>query len=143
MCSISNSILVFSSHLPSPLSVASNSDDLNLQFESTGTGDPSVPQLTLGSYNGPSANNNDVILGEIGIGVSSGAAAMILGKSGTTKVDVIFKNNDAFVEGEEVKFQESGVRAILSNVESGDPNIRANYRLDNGQRQEYYDYSKK
>jgi len=111
-------------------------------FESSGIGDPTVPQLTLGSYNGPSGNNTDLISGEIGIGVSSGAAAMILGKSGTTKVDVIFKNNDAFVEGEEVKFQESGVRAILSNVESGDPNIRANYRLDNGQRQEYYDYSR-
>ena len=111
-------------------------------FESSGIGDPTVPQLTLGSYNGPSGNNTDLISGEIGIGVSSGAAAMILGKSGTTKVDVIFKNNNAFVEGEEVKFQESGVRAILSNVESGDPNIRANYRLDNGQRQEYYDYSR-
>ena len=111
-------------------------------FESSGIGDPTVPQLTLGSYNGPSGNNTDLISGEIGIGVSSGAAAMILGKSGTTKVDVIFKNNDAFVEGEEVKFQESGIRAVLSNVESGDPNIRANYRLDNGQRQEYYDFSR-
>ena len=111
-------------------------------FESSGIGDPTVPQLTLGSYNGPSGNNTDLISGEIGIGVSSGAAAMILGKSGTTKVDVIFKNNDAFVEGEEVKFQESGVRAVLSNVDSGDPNIRANYRLDNGQRQEYYDFSR-
>ena len=111
-------------------------------FESSGIGDPTVPQLTLGSYNGPSGNNTDLISGEIGIGVSSGAAAKILGKSGTTKVDVIFKNNDAFVEGEEVKFQESGIRAVLSNVESGDPNIRANYRLDNGQRQEYYDFSR-
>ena len=111
-------------------------------FESSGIGDPTVPQLTLGSYNGPSGNNTDLISGEIGIGVSSGAAAMILGKSGTTKVDVIFKNNNAYIEGEEVKFQESGVRAILSNVESGDNNIRANYRLDNGQRQEYYDFSR-
>ena len=111
-------------------------------FESSGTGDPSVPQMTLGSYNGPNANNNDVILGEIGIGVSSGAAAMVLGRSGTTKVDVIFKNSKAFKEDEEVTFQESGVRAVLSNVDPGDPNIRANYKLDNGQRSEYYDFGR-
>ena len=111
-------------------------------FESTGTGDPIVPQLTLGSYNGPNANNNDVILGEIGIGVSSGAAAMVLGRNSTTKVDVIFKNNDAFIEGEEVNFQESGVRAILSDVRPGDPNIRGNYKLDNGQRSEFYDFGR-
>ena len=111
-------------------------------FESSSTGDPIVPQLTLGSYNGPSANNNDVILGEIGIGVSSGAAAMVLGRSGTTKVDVIFKNSEAFIDDEEVTFQESGVRAILSDVRSGDPNIRGNYKLDNGQRSEFYDFGR-
>ena len=111
-------------------------------FESSGIADPTVPQLTLGSYNGPNGNNSDVILGEIGIGVSSGAAAMILGRDSTTKVDVIFKNNKAFVEGEEVNFQESGVRAILSNVDPGDNNIRGNYRLDNGQRSEFYDFGR-
>ena len=111
-------------------------------FESSGNTDPTIPQLTLGSYNGPNANNSDVILGEIGIGVSSGGAAMILGRSSTTKVDVIFKNNKPFVEGEEVKFQESGVRAVLSSVEPGDNNIRANYRLDTGQRSEFYDFGR-
>ena len=111
-------------------------------FESSGNADPTIPQLTLGSYNGPNANNSDVILGEIGIGVSSGGAAMILGRSSTTKVDIIFKNNKPFVEGEEVKFQESGVRAILSNVNPGDNNIRANYRLDSGQRSEFYDFGR-
>jgi len=111
-------------------------------FEASGIGDPTIPQLTLGAYNGPNANNNDVILGEVGIGVSSGAAAMVLGRDSTTKVDVIFKNNKPFVEGEEVSFQESGVRAILSNVDQGDANIGANYRLDNGQRSEYYDFGR-
>ena len=43
----------------------------------------------------------------------------VLGRNSTTKVDIIFKNNKPFVEGEEVKFQESGVRAILSNVNPG------------------------
>ena len=67
-------------------------------FESSGTGAPSVPHLTLGSFNGPNGNNTDVIVGEIGIGKSSGAAARVLARNSTTKVDVIFKNNNAFKE---------------------------------------------
>ena len=111
-------------------------------FESSGTGDPTVPLLTLGSYNGPNGNNTDLILGEIGIGVSSGAAAMVLGRNSTNKIDVLFKNNSSFIDNEEVRFEESGVRAILSDVDFGDPNIRANFKVDNGQRAEFYDYGR-
>ena len=111
-------------------------------FESSGTGAPSVPHLTLGSFNGPNGNNTDVIVGEIGIGKSSGAAARVLARNSTTKVDVIFKNNNAFKEGEEVTFVESGVKAILSDVNPGDPNVRNNFILDSGQRDEFYDYGR-
>jgi len=111
-------------------------------FESSGTGAPSIPNLTLGSYNGPNGNNTDVIVGEIGVGKSSGAAAMVLARNSTTKVDVIFKNSSAFKDGEEVTFQESGVRAVLSSVDSGDPNIRNNFILDTGQREEFYDFGR-
>ena len=111
-------------------------------FESSSTGVPSVPNLTLGSYNGPSGDNSDIIVGEIGIGKSSGAAALVLERSGTTKVNVIFKNNSGFIDNEEVTFQESGVRAILSDVNTGDPNIRNNFVVDTGQRSEFYDYGR-
>ena len=111
-------------------------------FESSGTGAPSIPNLTLGSYNGPNGDNGDVIIGEIGIGKSSGAAALVLERNGTTKVNVIFKNSSAFIENEEVTFQESGVRAILSDVNTGDPNIRRNFVVDTGQRAEFYDYGR-
>jgi len=111
-------------------------------FESSGTGAPSIPNLTLGSYNGPNGNNTDVIVGEIGVGKSSGAAAMVLARNSTTKVDVIFKNSSAFKEGEEVTFQESGVKAILSDVNPGDPNIRNSFVLDTGQREEFYDFGR-
>ena len=111
-------------------------------FESSGTGAPSIPNLTLGSYNGPNGNNTDVIVGEIGVGKSSGAAAMVLARNSTTKVDVIFKNSSAFIEGEEVTFQESGVKAILSDANTGDPNIRRNFILDTGQREEFYDFGR-
>ena len=111
-------------------------------FESSGIGDASIPNMTLGSFNGPNGNNTDVIVGEIGVGKSSGAAAQVLSRNGTTKVDVLFKNPSAFQEDEEVFFEESGVRAVLSNVNSGDPNIRSNFILDTGQREEFYDYGR-
>ena len=111
-------------------------------FESSGNAEPSVPSLTLGSFNGPNGNNSDIILGEVGVGQSSGAAALVLARSGTTKIDVLFKNSNLFSDNEEVTFEESGVRAVLSNVDSGDPNIRNNFILDSGQREEYYDFGR-
>ena len=111
-------------------------------FESSGTGVPTIPSLTLGSYNGPNANNTDLILGEIGIGKSSGAAAMVLARSGTNAVEVLYKNNNTFKTNEEVTFQESGVRTILSSSTPGDKNIRKNFVLDTGQRNEYYDFGR-
>ena len=111
-------------------------------FESSGTGAPSVPNLTLASFNGPSGDNSDLIIGEVGVGKSSGASARILSKNGSTKVDVIFTNDALFKETEEVLFEESGVRANLSAIANGDPNIRKNYILDSGQRAEYYDFAR-
>ena len=111
-------------------------------FESSDNGAPTVPSITLGSYNGPNGNNTDVILGEIGIGKSSGAAAQVIARNGSTKVDVLFKNPNIFAKNEEVTFQESGVKAVLSSSDPGDPNIRNNFILDNGQRSEYYDFGR-
>mgnify|MGYP001187130245 CR=1 FL=1 len=111
-------------------------------FESSGTGTPTIPSMTLGSYNGPNANNTDLILGEIGIGKSSGAAVKVLARSGTNAVEVLYKNNNTFKVNEEVTFQESGVRTILASSTPGDKNIRKNFVLDTGQRNEYYDFGR-
>jgi len=111
-------------------------------FESSGTGAPTVPNLTLASFNGPSGDNSDIIVGEIGVGKSSGASAKVLARNGSTKVDVIFTNDNIFTTTEEITFQESGVSANLSAVVSGDPNIRKNYTIDSGQRSEYYDFGR-
>ena len=111
-------------------------------FESSGTGVPQVPSMTLGSYNGPNADNTDLILGEIGIGKSTGAACMILARSGANAIEVLYKNNNTFKVNEEVTFQESGVRTILSSSTPGDKNIRKNFVLDTGQRSEYLDFGR-
>jgi len=115
---------------------------VNAVFESSGTGAPTIPSLTLASFNGPSGDNTDLILGEVGVGKSSGASALVLARSGSQKVEVIFTNGNKFQDTEEVTFTESGVTANLSNTATGDPNIRGNYILDSGQRTEYYDYAR-
>ena len=111
-------------------------------YEASGSGDPQVPNLTLASFNGPSGDNSDLIVGEVGVGKSSGASARILSKIGSNKVNVIFTNPNLFKETEEVLFEESGVRANLSDISNGDPNILKNYILDSGQRDEYYDFAR-
>ena len=116
--------------------------EVHAVYEAAGNGAPTVPALTLASFTGPSGNNADLILGEVGIGKSSGASAIVLARNGTTKVDVCFKNTNRFKETETVVFQESGVEASLTQITSGDKNIRNNFIVDSGQRAEYYDFGR-
>ena len=111
-------------------------------FESTGTGAPTIPEITMASFTGPSGDNSDIIVGEIGIGKSSGASAYVLARSGADKVEICTKNSKTFFPTEEIEFETSGVRANVSVVTPGDPNIRGDFILDNGQRDEYYDFGR-
>tara|TARA_B100001175_G_scaffold112438_1_gene95385 strand:- start:7119 stop:14210 length:7092 start_codon:yes stop_codon:yes gene_type:complete len=111
-------------------------------FESTGTGAPSIPEITMASFTGPSGDNSDIIVGEIGIGKSSGASAYVLARSGADKVEICVKNTKSFISTEEILFETSGVKANVSVVTPGDPNIRPDFILDNGQRDEYYDFGR-
>ena len=111
-------------------------------FESSGSGDPTIPSITLSSFTGPNNDNSDLILGEVGIGQSSGCAAYILARSGSTAIEICTKNSRNFIETEEILFETSGVKANVSVITPGDPNIRKNFVLDNGQRDEYYDFGR-
>ncbi len=111
-------------------------------FESSGTAGPTIPNLQMSSFTGSSGDNSDLIVGEIGVGKSSGAAAMILARDGGDKIEICSKNSNNFIPTEEIEFSQSGVRANISSVNPGDPNIRANFVLDNGQREEFYDFAR-
>ena len=121
-----------------------NPDIVEVQavFESSGTGAPTVPSITMASFTGPNNDNSDIIVGEVGVGKSSGAAAYVLARSGSNKVEICTKNANSFLETEEIRFETSGVEANISVISAGDPNIRANFVLDNGQRDEYYDFGR-
>jgi hypothetical protein len=111
-------------------------------FQSSTNSAPTVPSLVLASLNGPNGTNVDLIVGEIVIGSTSGASAMILGKTGTNQIYYITKNSQNFVETEQVVFQESGVTGNISQINLGDPNILDNFSFDTGQRLEYYDFGR-
>jgi hypothetical protein len=111
-------------------------------FQSSTNSAPTVPSLVLSSLNGPNGTNLDLIVGEILIGNTSGASAMVLGKTGTNEIYYITKNIQSFIETEQVIFQESGVTANISQINLGDPNILDNFSFDTGQRLEYYDFGR-
>jgi len=111
-------------------------------FQSTTNSAPIIPSLILSSLNGPNSTNLDLIVGEILVGNISGASAMILEKTGTNQIYYITKNNQNFIETEQVTFQESGVTGNISQINLGDPNILDNFSFDTGQRLEYYDFGR-
>lgn len=111
-------------------------------FESSTASDPVVPSFLLSSLNGPNSNVDDLIVGEVLVGKTSGASAMVLAKSGTNQIYVVPKNEQSFQETEEVVFQESGVIGNINQINLGDKNILSNFSFDTGQRLEYYDFGR-
>ena len=111
-------------------------------FESNGTGDPTLPQLTLTSFSGPTANNQDFVLGERIIGQSSGAVAVVTNKIATTILEYVYINDSTFTIGETVTGQSSAINAIVSSKTVSSKNITSNFTFDDGQRDTFYDYSR-
>ncbi len=111
-------------------------------FESLDTSDPVPPSMTVGSLDGPTATATDLILGEEMVGEVSGAKALYVVKVSDTSIQFVYKNENVFSNGEVVKFQESGISAVASNVVIGSQNITKDFNLSNGQKNTIYDYAR-
>jgi hypothetical protein len=111
-------------------------------FESSTPSNPTIPSLILSSLNGPNSNVSDIFIGEIIIGKSSGACAIVIDKTGTNQIFIVNKNNFSFKENETISFQESGISANINVINLGDRNILDNFSFDTGQRLEYYDFGR-
>ncbi len=107
-------------------------------FESSTTGDPNLPRLSLINR---SANLNNTVQGELVMGRISGAAARVV-HSTASKVKIVYVNDIEFNLEEIVDFKSSGIIGEVSVVEEGDKNITKNFTFDTGQRSEYYDYAR-
>ena len=111
-------------------------------FESDDTNNPNIPSLQLTSLTGPTSKTGDLILGEEIVGSLSQSVAVYCEKTNDLQVGFIYLNSSRFINGEEVTFNESGIKAVVTSVSNGDNNITSNYSFINGQKNTIYDYSR-
>ena len=108
-------------------------------YESTNKDKPTFDKVKFVS--GLNLNNNTFI-GEKIKGVESRAIGQIVERTENT-VSYVHLNDNEFILGERVVFNESNIEANLQEKIKGDYVDRTNnYALDKGQRKQYYDYSR-
>ena len=107
-------------------------------FESSTASAPTLPRITLVNRTSDLTNT---VQGELVVGSTTGAVARVV-TSTATNVDIVYKNELRFAIGELVTFQSSGITGEVSAVVVGDKNIVTEFTFDNGQRNEFYDYSR-
>jgi len=111
-------------------------------FESENDKDPTSPFMTLSSLDGITATTNDLIIGEVLVGKTSGAKGVYLEKLDDTSVYFCYLNDSTFANGEVVTFESSSVNGVSANVKVGSQNITSDFKFFNGQKQTFYDYSR-
>ena len=105
-------------------------------FESSTTGTPTLPSLTI------SGSNSDLILGELAIGKNSGAVAVVAEKLNSSAFYIINKGNNSFILNEQIDFSESKYSSTLISQSAGDRDVTSEFALDDGQREHFYDISR-
>jgi hypothetical protein len=109
-------------------------------YESADTNEPQPPKAILTSITTQSGTTSDLIIGEEFVGQSSGAVAICAEKISSVQLSFIYKNKNAFKEGETIIFSESNTTAIITTLDSSSFDVSTNYTFKTGQRGTYYDY---
>ena len=108
-------------------------------YESTNKDKPTFDKVKFVSG---LALDNNTFIGEKIKGVESRAIGQIVERTENT-VSYVHLNDNEFILGEKVVFNESNIEANLQEKIKGDYVDRTNnYALDKGQRKQYYDYSR-
>ena len=110
-------------------------------IESNDNGDPDLPTVALTTYDGPSGNNSDLIVGEKITGLESNTVALVVEKPNVTTLGIVFLNQNTFNIGEKIKTDKSGITALVSATTTGDRNISNQYSLNSNIKSTFYDYS--
>ena len=111
-------------------------------YESSSIADPTLPNLILTSFTGTTNSNQDFIIGEEIIGKTSGAVALVVNRINSNTIEYVYLNTTQFVENEFITGKDSTTQALITQKTLGDKNITQNFILDNGQRDQYYDYGR-
>ncbi len=110
-------------------------------IESNDNGDPDLPTVALTTYDGPSGNNSDLIVGEKITGLESNTVALVVEKPNVTTLGIVFLNQNTFNIGEKIKTDKSGITALVNATTTGDRNITSQYSLNSNIKPTFYDYS--
>ncbi len=109
-------------------------------YESKTSTAPTLDSLTFETGLGLDTNS---ILGEYILGPNNNAIAQIVTRSSSTKVEVVYLNDDRFSVGETLTFQESKIQGTIQAVINGSyVDLTEQYILDDGQRPDFSDYSR-
>ena len=111
-------------------------------FESNTTNNPQIPSIIINNLDGPTNKTGDLLIGEEVIGEKSQSIGILVEKNNDLKFSFVYLNSNRFIEGEKLRFKDSGINGIVSSVGSGDKNITSMFTLDSNQRDTIYDVSK-
>ena len=106
----------------------------------TTNADPTSPTMVLSSLSGPTGKTSDLVIGETIKGETTNSRAIVGTKVSDSKITYLTKNEINFKEGEVVVFEESGVRAVVTTLDTPSKDVSFKYSFTNGQTGEFYDY---
>ena len=104
-------------------------------FESTDTASPQIPYFEYTNLLGSLATD------EVIEGVSSGSRARIVSTTGN-RIYYIPVEDDVFTDGEDMTSPNATFKIVSGGIVKGATNITDNFDLDDGQRDQFYDYSR-
>tara|TARA_B100001094_G_scaffold252306_1_gene250301 strand:+ start:18727 stop:26040 length:7314 start_codon:yes stop_codon:yes gene_type:complete len=116
--------------------------------------DGAQPTLDTISFSATANVGTNALLGENIIGDQSKAIARVVTNQGSSpstgnsnKLGIVYLNENRFVNFEKVRFEESNITTFIEGINNSDTegsysNISQSFTLDQGQRDQYYDYSR-
>jgi hypothetical protein len=109
-------------------------------YESFDSSAPTLDRIQFGASANVSTN---AIIGENIIGNNSKAVARVVSSPSTNVLGVVYLNSERFQDSETVTFEESNITTEIEAITPGKyKDITNSYRLDKGQKDQYYDYSR-
>jgi hypothetical protein len=108
-------------------------------FESSNQFEPSLPSAVLSEL---TSSLQNCVIGEKIIGSTSNAVASFVTSTSSSEIEFVYLNENAFIDGEVLTFDESNITGTVLSAKLGDNNIKDNYSLDPGYTLEYLDFSK-
>ena len=109
-------------------------------YESFDSSAPTLDQIQFGASASVSTN---AIIGENILGNNSKCVARVVSNITTNVLGIVYLNSERFEDSETVVFEESNITTEIEAITPGKyKDITNSYRLDKGQKDQYYDYSK-